>query len=371
MPKQVRLRRGTNAQHATFAGALGEVTFDTTKKTLICHDGVTAGGFPLALETAQIVRTGNLVWVDAANGNDGTGQLGRLQLPFLTLTAAKAAAVSGDTIVVLPGTYSEKNLVKNGVNWHFFNGAIVNYSGAVGGGIFDTNTVGSACTFVVSGNGVLKVTSEPGATPLIKSGYGGDNIKIECDRIEALGPALDAAGTVLIRCNEMKSTSAACVTAFTTANITIYANKISSSGGHGIEISGGTLEVIAHRISSSAGKAIRFNYGTLYVTAHEISSSTDYALEYNSAYSTLCRIHNARLVSTAGGGTGKAVYVSAGSGNLRLVGCTLVGTSPATLSIDSTSATTVLLYGECVANLAKGANVTTAGSALTVNSSLT
>ena len=179
MPKQVRLRRGTNAQHATFAGALGEVTFDTTKKTLICHDGVTAGGFPLALETAQIVRTGNLVWVDAANGNDGTGQLGRLQLPFLTLTAAKAAAVSGDTIVVLPGTYSEKNLVKNGVNWHFFNGAIVNYSGAVGGGIFDTNTVGSACTFVVSGNGVLKVTSEPGATPLIKSGYGGDNIKIE------------------------------------------------------------------------------------------------------------------------------------------------------------------------------------------------
>ena len=169
----------------------------------------------------------------------------------------------------------------------------------------------------------------------------------------------------------MKSTSAACVTAFTTANITIYANKISSSGGHGIEIYGGTLEVIAHRISSSAGKAICFNYGTLYVTAHEISSSTDYALEYNSAYSTLCRIHNARLVSTAGGGTGKAVYVSAGSGNLRLVGCTLVGTSPATLSIDSTSATTVLLYGECVANLAKGANVTTAGSALTVNSSLT
>ena len=47
------------------------------------------------------------------------------------------------------------------------------------------------------------------------------------------------------------------------------------------------------------------------------------------------------------------------------------GTSPATLSIDAAAATTVLLYGECVANLAKGANVTTAGSALTVNSSLT
>jgi hypothetical protein len=48
MPKQVKFRRGTTAQHATFTGALGEVSVDTTKKTLVCHDGATAGGFPLA-----------------------------------------------------------------------------------------------------------------------------------------------------------------------------------------------------------------------------------------------------------------------------------------------------------------------------------
>src|SRR5262245_44791172 len=47
MAKQVRLRRGTTAQHATFTGADGEVTFDTTKKVLVVHDGVTAGGKPL------------------------------------------------------------------------------------------------------------------------------------------------------------------------------------------------------------------------------------------------------------------------------------------------------------------------------------
>ena len=47
MPKQVRLRRGTTAQHATFTGADGEVTFDSTKKVLVVHDGVTAGGKPL------------------------------------------------------------------------------------------------------------------------------------------------------------------------------------------------------------------------------------------------------------------------------------------------------------------------------------
>ena len=47
MPKQVRLRRGTTAQHATFTGADGEVTFDSTKKVLVVHDGVTAGGKPI------------------------------------------------------------------------------------------------------------------------------------------------------------------------------------------------------------------------------------------------------------------------------------------------------------------------------------
>ncbi len=47
MPKQVRLRRGTTAQHSTFTGADGEVTFDSTKKVLVVHDGVTAGGKPI------------------------------------------------------------------------------------------------------------------------------------------------------------------------------------------------------------------------------------------------------------------------------------------------------------------------------------
>lgn len=47
MSKQVRLRRGTTAQHSTFIGADGEVTFDSTKKVLVVHDGVTAGGKPI------------------------------------------------------------------------------------------------------------------------------------------------------------------------------------------------------------------------------------------------------------------------------------------------------------------------------------
>jgi len=44
----IQLRRGTTVQHSTFTGLEGEVTVDTTKDTLVIHDGVTAGGYPLA-----------------------------------------------------------------------------------------------------------------------------------------------------------------------------------------------------------------------------------------------------------------------------------------------------------------------------------
>jgi hypothetical protein len=52
MSKQLQLRRGTTVQHSSFTGAVGEVTVDTTKDTVVVHDGTTAGGFPLAKESA-------------------------------------------------------------------------------------------------------------------------------------------------------------------------------------------------------------------------------------------------------------------------------------------------------------------------------
>lgn len=48
----LQLRRGTTVQHSSFTGAVGEVTVDTTKDTIVVHDGTTAGGFALAKESA-------------------------------------------------------------------------------------------------------------------------------------------------------------------------------------------------------------------------------------------------------------------------------------------------------------------------------
>ena len=48
MSTQIQYRRGTGIQNDAFTGALGEVTVDTSNKTLRVHDGVAVGGSNIA-----------------------------------------------------------------------------------------------------------------------------------------------------------------------------------------------------------------------------------------------------------------------------------------------------------------------------------
>lgn len=56
-PNAIQQYRGTTAQHATYTGKIGELTVDTYKKVVVVHDGVTAGGMPMA--RADRVVTGD------------------------------------------------------------------------------------------------------------------------------------------------------------------------------------------------------------------------------------------------------------------------------------------------------------------------
>ena len=60
MAKQLQLRKGTATEHNTFTGANGEVTVDTTNKTLRVHDGSTVGGTRLATLTGGLVPSAQL-----------------------------------------------------------------------------------------------------------------------------------------------------------------------------------------------------------------------------------------------------------------------------------------------------------------------
>lgn len=58
-------------------------------------------------------KFGNVVRVDQVYGNDATGV--RNGQPFLTITAALAAALSGDACWIFPGTYAESFTIPDGV----------------------------------------------------------------------------------------------------------------------------------------------------------------------------------------------------------------------------------------------------------------
>lgn len=81
------------------AGSLGEV---------LQTQG--AGADPIWGPSSGSILSGRTIWVDATNGNDGTGASGRQDLPFLTVAAAIAASASGDLIRLYPGTYAESGL---------------------------------------------------------------------------------------------------------------------------------------------------------------------------------------------------------------------------------------------------------------------
>lgn len=66
MSTQVQRRKGTTAQHASFTGASAELTVDTTKNTVVVHNGSTAGGFPLAKETGSALSVTSLTSSGAA-----------------------------------------------------------------------------------------------------------------------------------------------------------------------------------------------------------------------------------------------------------------------------------------------------------------
>lgn len=82
MSTAVQFRRGTTTEHASFTGAVGEITVDVTKDTVVVHDGTTVGGHPLAKQngsnatgTWNIDISGNASTATSATTSTSAGKL--------------------------------------------------------------------------------------------------------------------------------------------------------------------------------------------------------------------------------------------------------------------------------------------------------
>ena len=158
MAVQVQFRRGTKAQHDAFTGATGEVTVNTTDKTLVMHDGLTLGGFNLARADGENLDLSRLAGVTtvtsvaihggtinnttigigtSANGNFTNvnfvdGQVGSALSVGAATTFKEALVVNGDARVTGILTIGTSSIVIDGDNQRIlFGGSEINGDGNI------------------------------------------------------------------------------------------------------------------------------------------------------------------------------------------------------------------------------------------------
>ena len=100
MTKQVQRRRGTDSQHTSFTGADGELSVNTTNKSVHVHDGVTAGGVEAARADLD-----NVLPADIASGLSG-GTVASLTITSADINGGNIDGTSIGGSTPAAGTFS-------------------------------------------------------------------------------------------------------------------------------------------------------------------------------------------------------------------------------------------------------------------------
>jgi hypothetical protein len=101
MATQVKFRRGTTAETASFIGASGEVTVDTVKHTCVVHDATQAGGYPLLRE-------------DGTNAAFSLGSLSSCALKFANDTNTGIISPGPDQLALVTGGVARLTIDSSG-----------------------------------------------------------------------------------------------------------------------------------------------------------------------------------------------------------------------------------------------------------------
>lgn len=94
--KRVRLRKGSEQEHQSFAGALAEVTVDTDKKTLRVHDGTTPGGLEISKARYDVVGAATTLRANVKYFADTTSSTFSVTLPDTKSTGDYIAIIDAE-----------------------------------------------------------------------------------------------------------------------------------------------------------------------------------------------------------------------------------------------------------------------------------
>src|SRR3990167_6464847 len=163
------------------AGPAGSNTFLALTDTPASYVGmsgrlVTVNALENGVEFTVLQVPIDRVLLIAANGSDATGTRGRWDRPYASLNAASVASLSGDLIIVFPGTYTEANpnLTKDNVNWYFYPGVTVTSTTPAATAIFSDSL--GAMTCGIFGEGIFTAA---GVSSVIRLGNPATNFIFE------------------------------------------------------------------------------------------------------------------------------------------------------------------------------------------------
>ena len=314
--------------------------------------------------------TGNLTYVDAVNGDDGTGTLGDFTKPYLTPLAAFTAATTGYTIVVRPGIYllgaSEGNMLKDSVNWYFMPGAIFVANAANSSSMFSDNSGAINCS--VSGYGQFYDTLG-GESKILEVSSAGSNIYFECQSITVGDGNIDhgivqSSGSINAYVRGSITSKSYDAISITGGILNLAADSLIASGaleGNAIEVQGGEVNIKCTGYRSAGAydafggtSAVAWVGGDVTIEGGGVADLSDGMFITQTISGTLNL--RGRLKSTSK----TAVVYDAGTSNKTFINQATLVSNTSFDSIDAPSAQTVISYGT-FANKAVDANITING----------
>ena len=160
MATQVQFRRGNTAQTSTFTGATAEITIDTTKNTVVVHDGSTVGGIPLAKESAL---TSNVASIISAF-NTANAAFSTANFAFLAANTATATdTTQNNSITAAFTTANSAGVYANSAFTHV-NAAFAFANTISGGAAIDNVARSTATSADVYANGAFAAANAANAT---------------------------------------------------------------------------------------------------------------------------------------------------------------------------------------------------------------
>lgn len=179
----------------------------------------------------------------------------------IALASAIAAATAGTTVHVRPGVYDANLLMKDGITLDFEPGAVVNYTGATSGALFDDGN--TSMSMVVSGEGVFTHNGTGADRQGVNLENGSSALFMRCKSLEAVnGVAIRVAGVG-------------------SGGVRVYADEVTSSDGTLDNLSTGMfIEVFSRVCRSTDNFVIESDGGSITVHGALLDAESTYPLEY-------------------------------------------------------------------------------------------